>query len=202
MLEDILRQRDTDKQLHRGLGLKSLEVGLKMRLLETDVGGKTLEARTEKNVNPNEIDAAVYMRTSSTYPVNITTLSRNVRRVCTSILNMNVSYIKMHSGLCFPSHTHSSTRYHLCLNFASSLHDVTQIRGHLCSGHASPLPPPPLRCMPPFLSREKSSVLSFPRGLGGSQEALTRANPYWGRQLLKVKQRTAVILSDTRTMDV
>lgn len=45
VLEDILRQRDTDKQLHRGLGLKSLEVGLKMRLLETDSGGKTLEAR-------------------------------------------------------------------------------------------------------------------------------------------------------------
>ena len=44
VLEDILRQRDTDKQLHRGLGLKSLEVGLKMRLLQTDAGGKTLEA--------------------------------------------------------------------------------------------------------------------------------------------------------------
>lgn len=48
VLEDILRERDTDKQLYHGLGLKSLEVGLKMRLLETDAGGKTLEA--SKNV--------------------------------------------------------------------------------------------------------------------------------------------------------
>lgn len=43
VLEGLLRQRDTDKQLVHGLGLKSLEIGLKIGLLETDAGGKTVE---------------------------------------------------------------------------------------------------------------------------------------------------------------
>lgn len=43
MLEDILRRRDTDNELYRALGLKSLEVGLKIRMLETEAGGKTVE---------------------------------------------------------------------------------------------------------------------------------------------------------------
>lgn len=43
VLEGILRQRDTDKQLIHGLGLKSLEIGLKIGLLETNAGGKTVE---------------------------------------------------------------------------------------------------------------------------------------------------------------
>lgn len=43
VFEGLLRQRDVDKELYRGLGLRSLEVGLKIRLLETEVGGKTLE---------------------------------------------------------------------------------------------------------------------------------------------------------------
>lgn len=43
MLEALLRQRDTDNELYHSLGLKSLEIGLKIRLLETDTGGKTVE---------------------------------------------------------------------------------------------------------------------------------------------------------------
>lgn len=43
VLENLLRERDIDKELFHALGLKSLEVGLKIRLLETDVGGKSLE---------------------------------------------------------------------------------------------------------------------------------------------------------------
>ena len=34
MLEGLLRQRDIDKKLSHGLGMKSLEIGLKIRLLE------------------------------------------------------------------------------------------------------------------------------------------------------------------------
>lgn len=45
MLEGILLKRDTDKQLCHSLGLKSLEIGLKIRMLETDAGGKTVEVR-------------------------------------------------------------------------------------------------------------------------------------------------------------
>lgn len=45
MLEGILLKRDTDKQLCHSLGLKSLELGLKIRMLETDAGGKTVEVR-------------------------------------------------------------------------------------------------------------------------------------------------------------
>lgn len=47
VLENLLRERDIDKELFHALGLKSLEVGLKIRLLETDVGGKTLEVRKD-----------------------------------------------------------------------------------------------------------------------------------------------------------
>lgn len=43
VLEGILQQRDTDRQLCHTLNLKSLEIGLKIRLLETDAGGKTVE---------------------------------------------------------------------------------------------------------------------------------------------------------------
>lgn len=43
VLEGLLRKRDTDKQLYHSLGLKSMEISLKMRLLETDNGGKTVE---------------------------------------------------------------------------------------------------------------------------------------------------------------
>lgn len=46
VLENLLRGRDIDKELFHALGLKSLEVGLKIRLLETDVGGKSLEVHT------------------------------------------------------------------------------------------------------------------------------------------------------------
>lgn len=43
VLEGLLRQRDTDTELCRGMGLKSLEIGLKISLLETDTGGQTVE---------------------------------------------------------------------------------------------------------------------------------------------------------------
>eukprot|EP00752_Nemacystus_decipiens_P003048 g2825.t1 len=43
VLEGILVKRDIDKQLCHSLGLKSLEIGLKIRMLETDAGGKTVE---------------------------------------------------------------------------------------------------------------------------------------------------------------
>lgn len=43
VLEDVLRQRDTDQELYRALSLKRLEVGLKIRLMESDSGKKTVE---------------------------------------------------------------------------------------------------------------------------------------------------------------
>lgn len=43
VLEGLLRQRDIDKELYQSLRLKSLEIGLKIRLLQTDAGGRTVE---------------------------------------------------------------------------------------------------------------------------------------------------------------
>lgn len=45
VLESLLRQRDSDKELCLAVGLKSLEIGLKIRLMETETGGSTVEVR-------------------------------------------------------------------------------------------------------------------------------------------------------------
>lgn len=58
VLEGLLQQRDTDSQLCHSLGLKSLEIGLKIRLLETDAGGKTVEVGVGKKVDR---DAGLFM---------------------------------------------------------------------------------------------------------------------------------------------
>lgn len=55
VLEGILRKRDTDKQLCHSLGLKSLEIGLKIRMLETDAGGKTVEVRGPDNSSQTNV---------------------------------------------------------------------------------------------------------------------------------------------------
>lgn len=56
MLEGILLKRDTDKQLCHSLGLKSLEIGLKIRMLETDAGGKTVEVRGTDNSAATKVE--------------------------------------------------------------------------------------------------------------------------------------------------
>ncbi|CAM9945558.1 unnamed protein product, partial [Ectocarpus sp. 13 AM-2016] len=59
VLEGLLRERDTDKQLVHGLGLKSLEIGLKIGLLETDAGGKTVEV---SRMGQKEQQAVAHLR--------------------------------------------------------------------------------------------------------------------------------------------
>lgn len=46
VLETILRQRDVDKELYHIISFKSLEVGLKIRLLDKDTDGKPVEVGT------------------------------------------------------------------------------------------------------------------------------------------------------------
>lgn len=47
VLEGLLRKRDADKELCRALDLKSLEIGMKIKLLETDTGGNTVEVEVD-----------------------------------------------------------------------------------------------------------------------------------------------------------
>lgn len=49
-------KRDTDNQLCHSLGLKSLEIGLKIRMLETDAGGKTVEVRGVDNDSATKVE--------------------------------------------------------------------------------------------------------------------------------------------------
>lgn len=47
VLEGLLRKRDADRELCRALDLKSLEIGMKIKLLETDTGGNTVEVELD-----------------------------------------------------------------------------------------------------------------------------------------------------------